>query len=237
MTTREYTSKKHREAENGEAEYLRILGERIREARARRGMTRKILARDSAVSERYLAQLEAGIGQHLDRALAPNRPCDGTADRRSRARGTGPAGRTHLADPDAEPAFAPGTSPGAKAADEKLRHGRRKRAPPSHRPHRLAGRRQIDAGRHAGQGSAHTLYRTRPRNRARSRRQSARDFRSLRPGRLPPLRAARAGERDRAIRSRRHRHRRQHRVGSRRLSICCCPPVTPFGCRPNRRSI
>ncbi len=49
--------------ENGEeVAYLRLLGERIREARARRGMTRKILARDSAVSERYLAQLETGHG-------------------------------------------------------------------------------------------------------------------------------------------------------------------------------
>lgn len=51
-----------REAQNGEAEYLRQLGERIRAARARRGMTRKILARDSGVSERYLAQLESGQG-------------------------------------------------------------------------------------------------------------------------------------------------------------------------------
>src|SRR5437879_8924388 len=49
-------------SENGEGEYLRLLGERIREARARRGMTRKILARDSGVSERYLAQLEGGHG-------------------------------------------------------------------------------------------------------------------------------------------------------------------------------
>jgi XRE family aerobic/anaerobic benzoate catabolism transcriptional regulator len=48
--------------ESGEAAYLRLLGDRIREARARRGMTRKILARDSKVSERYLAQLEAGQG-------------------------------------------------------------------------------------------------------------------------------------------------------------------------------
>src|SRR5579872_2300652 len=46
----------------GETAYLRLLGERIREARARRGMTRKILARDSGVSERYLAQLEGGQG-------------------------------------------------------------------------------------------------------------------------------------------------------------------------------
>ncbi len=45
-----------------ESEYLRQLGERIREARARRGMTRRILARDSGVSERYLAQLEGGQG-------------------------------------------------------------------------------------------------------------------------------------------------------------------------------
>ena len=42
--------------------YLLALGERVREARARRGMTRKILARDSGVSERYLAQLESGEG-------------------------------------------------------------------------------------------------------------------------------------------------------------------------------
>src|SRR5664280_192627 len=45
-----------------ESDYLRLLGERVRETRARRGMTRKILARDSGVSERYLAQLETGQG-------------------------------------------------------------------------------------------------------------------------------------------------------------------------------
>ncbi len=45
-----------------ESEYLKLLGERVRETRARRGMTRKILARDSEVSERYLAQLETGQG-------------------------------------------------------------------------------------------------------------------------------------------------------------------------------
>jgi XRE family aerobic/anaerobic benzoate catabolism transcriptional regulator len=45
-----------------ESTLLRLVGERVREARARRGMTRKILARDSGVSERYIAQLEAGQG-------------------------------------------------------------------------------------------------------------------------------------------------------------------------------
>jgi XRE family aerobic/anaerobic benzoate catabolism transcriptional regulator len=44
------------------ATLLPRLGDRVREARARRGMTRKILARDSGVSERYLAQLESGRG-------------------------------------------------------------------------------------------------------------------------------------------------------------------------------
>src|SRR5579871_5238999 len=42
--------------------FLQQLGERVRIARSRRGMTRKILARDSGVSERYLAQLETGKG-------------------------------------------------------------------------------------------------------------------------------------------------------------------------------
>ncbi|NMM27359.1 MAG: helix-turn-helix transcriptional regulator [Glaciimonas sp.] len=45
-----------------ETNYLTKLGERVRTIRARRGMTRKILARDSKVSERYLAQLEMGQG-------------------------------------------------------------------------------------------------------------------------------------------------------------------------------
>src|ERR1039457_6246901 len=47
---------------SSQSDYLRLLGERVREMRARRGMTRKILARDSGVSERYLAQLECGQG-------------------------------------------------------------------------------------------------------------------------------------------------------------------------------
>jgi XRE family transcriptional regulator, aerobic/anaerobic benzoate catabolism transcriptional regulator len=45
-----------------DASFLKKLGDRVREARASRGMTRKILARDSGVSERYLAQLESGQG-------------------------------------------------------------------------------------------------------------------------------------------------------------------------------
>jgi len=52
------------ELETGKSygDYLLKLGERVRNIRAQRGMTRKILARDSKVSERYLAQLEMGRG-------------------------------------------------------------------------------------------------------------------------------------------------------------------------------
>src|SRR5882757_4743923 len=42
--------------------YLKLLGERVRDARSRHGMTRRMLARDSGFSERYLAQLESGHG-------------------------------------------------------------------------------------------------------------------------------------------------------------------------------
>jgi XRE family aerobic/anaerobic benzoate catabolism transcriptional regulator len=45
-----------------DAAFLRMLGERVRESRLRRGLSRKILAHDSGVSERYLAELEAGRG-------------------------------------------------------------------------------------------------------------------------------------------------------------------------------
>lgn len=41
---------------------LTLLGDRVRTLRTYRGMTRKELARDSGVSERYLAQLEQGQG-------------------------------------------------------------------------------------------------------------------------------------------------------------------------------
>lgn len=43
-------------------DYLQLLGLRVRRQRMRRGITRKQLARDSGVSERYLAELEGGRG-------------------------------------------------------------------------------------------------------------------------------------------------------------------------------
>ena len=49
-------------ADAGRGDYLGGLGERVRLERARRGMTRRILARDARLSERYLASLETGRG-------------------------------------------------------------------------------------------------------------------------------------------------------------------------------
>jgi XRE family aerobic/anaerobic benzoate catabolism transcriptional regulator len=42
--------------------YLVELGQRVRAMRAVRGMSRKVLALESGVSERYIAQLESGLG-------------------------------------------------------------------------------------------------------------------------------------------------------------------------------
>ncbi len=48
--------------ESTEPEFLSALGRRVRQLRNRRGMTRKMVARESDVSERHLAQLESGEG-------------------------------------------------------------------------------------------------------------------------------------------------------------------------------
>ena len=45
-----------------ESEFLGQLGDRVREARALRHMSRRELARRSGMSERYVAQIEAGKG-------------------------------------------------------------------------------------------------------------------------------------------------------------------------------
>lgn len=43
-------------------EFLRAFGERVRGERARRGMSRKLLADHAGISERYITQLESGKG-------------------------------------------------------------------------------------------------------------------------------------------------------------------------------
>jgi XRE family aerobic/anaerobic benzoate catabolism transcriptional regulator len=65
-----------RRAKTNDERYLKLLGERVRDARARHGMSRRMLARDSGISERYLAELESGRGnfsivlmRHLAKAI------------------------------------------------------------------------------------------------------------------------------------------------------------------------
>ena len=45
-----------------ESGFLEQLGQRVRTMRALRGMSRKVLAKVSGISERYIAQLESGKG-------------------------------------------------------------------------------------------------------------------------------------------------------------------------------
>ncbi len=45
-----------------DSNFLSAIGARVREARARSGLSRKLLSERSGVSERYLALLEAGRG-------------------------------------------------------------------------------------------------------------------------------------------------------------------------------
>ena len=58
---------------NDDVDFLQALGQRMRLLRARRGMTRRILAEQSGVSERYISAVESGTGNGsilLLRALA-----------------------------------------------------------------------------------------------------------------------------------------------------------------------
>lgn len=47
---------------HGDSDFLLHVGKRVRDARSRRGMTRKMLAQEADVSERHLAQIELGEG-------------------------------------------------------------------------------------------------------------------------------------------------------------------------------
>jgi XRE family transcriptional regulator, aerobic/anaerobic benzoate catabolism transcriptional regulator len=50
------------EASDPESDFLELLGQRVRTLRSLHGMSRKVLAKVSGISERYIAQLESGKG-------------------------------------------------------------------------------------------------------------------------------------------------------------------------------
>ena len=69
-------SRAYAEADLSNQSFLTVLGARIRSLRTQRGLTRKMLAAQSGVSERFLAELETGCGnasvlllRHLAKAL------------------------------------------------------------------------------------------------------------------------------------------------------------------------
>jgi XRE family aerobic/anaerobic benzoate catabolism transcriptional regulator len=62
LTVRPVTSSDADELSAADTQFLTAFGKRVRELRERRGMTRKLLAQEARVSERYLGQLESGDG-------------------------------------------------------------------------------------------------------------------------------------------------------------------------------
>jgi XRE family aerobic/anaerobic benzoate catabolism transcriptional regulator len=60
--TREKTDQVAVPRSSADEEFLAELGRRVRRIRALRGMSRKVLAEASDISERYIAQLESGMG-------------------------------------------------------------------------------------------------------------------------------------------------------------------------------
>jgi len=61
-TAKALTSPCADELSAADSQFLAAFGKRVRALRERRGMTRKLLAREADVSERYLGQLESGDG-------------------------------------------------------------------------------------------------------------------------------------------------------------------------------
>ena len=138
------------EASDPETGFLEQLGQRVRTMRALRGMSRKVLAKVSGISERYIAQLESGkgnvsivllrrvsnaMGAHLEDLIPSTEPAPDWAVIRDLLRKATPAQIAQAKD-----VLAGGGHVGA-AADLVRRH----------RPDRPARRRQIHARQNAGE--------------------------------------------------------------------------------------
>ena len=152
-----------------------------------RGMSRKVLAKVSGISERYIAQLESGkgnvsivllrrvsnaMGAHLEDLIPVNRACAGLARHpRSRAQG------------DAEPDRA-GQGRSRRSGDGAL--GAAADVVRRHRSDRPARRRQIHARQNAGEEDRLEFCRAEQGDRGAERLVGRRDHRALRPGRFSP---------------------------------------------------
>src|SRR6201995_5704660 len=59
---KQFSDAEQADPSDAESGFLDSLGQRVRTMRSLRGMSRKVLAKVSGISERYIAQLEGGKG-------------------------------------------------------------------------------------------------------------------------------------------------------------------------------
>ena len=224
-----------RRAKTSDDRYLKMLGERVRDARARHGMSRRMLAHDSGISERYLAELESGRGNFsivLMRRLA--KAIDVPVAELVSDEAPRPVEYKLLVE-----------RIGRLDADELTeastiltqRFGDRIGKSRAYRADRLARRGQDHARFDAGEAPGMGVRRDEPRDRNRSGGQRRGDFRLVGTGGVSPLRAARTGT----------DHQRQDAASCSRPAADWCRNPRPssacwilfiqFGCRPRPRSI
>ena len=218
---------------------LLALGERVRNLRARRGMTRKAVALAADVSERHLANLEYGIGnasflvlQQVAAALqCPLAELIGDVTTSSpewllirellEHRDEATLRRVRVAI---------GELLGTGGANDKAR------AQPARGADRPARRRQVDARADAGRRPGLPVRRAEPRDREVRRLQHRRDPGALRHERLPALRAPRAGGGDPDLPRGGDRHARAGWCPTPPPSTCCWRTARRCGCRPTPRT-
>src|SRR5260370_2282264 len=95
-----------------EQAFLGELGRRVRHVRALRGMSRKVLARVSGISERYIAQLESGQGNVSIKLLRRGAPPPGGGGRDPGLAGGAAPARAPLRVPPPPPPPAPAAPAG-----------------------------------------------------------------------------------------------------------------------------
>ena len=203
-----------READRAVAALIARVGERVRRARDRKGIPRRVLSEKSGVSPALPRPARSRRGQYLDRALAAGGPCARPQDRMAGGRGR----------PLVVRGAADGRSvPRAPRAEMQARVLAVLSPEPAaaRRAHRiclvgLRGAGKSTLGRRAGDGAGRALRRAQPRDRGTGRHAGRRVDGALRPGGLPAARSPghRAGDRhprdDDPRRRRRHRRRARY---------------------------
>ncbi len=177
-----------KEQSEGAEAYLRGIGERLRLIRTQRGLSRRVLAQHSGVSERYIAQFEAGAGNMSVLLLRRLAASLGVAmedlvavDRPDRSQDALLLDRFLSRLSPARAARSPATPDGA-LRPRGLRH-----APQPDRADRPPWCGQVDAGAPPGRGTRRALRRARRRGRTAQPNGVAGHLRGARAQRLPQV--------------------------------------------------